>query len=51
MIKINMAEAFQKGLIEVSNEKRVCKNNNIPKIKINKNAIEEISNKIRKGVK
>jgi len=51
MIKINMAEAFQKGLIKVSNEKRVCKNNNIPEIKINKKGIEDISNKIRKGDK
>ena len=38
-----MVEAWQEGLIKVSDEKRVCKNNSIPKIKINKNALEEIA--------
>jgi len=38
-----MVEAWEKGLIKVSEEKRVCKNDKIPEIKVNMEGIEEIA--------
>lgn len=37
-----IVKACQEGLIKVSDEKRACKNNNIPEIKVNMEGVEEI---------